>query len=113
VLSEAFGIAFVVDSAAIEVSTDVVVASTNLCPSPANAVVDNWRHCRGPSEVRCSCLEAFLQWSVEDAPVEGKHKWAVYICHSHAVLCCLSSAGARLVEGVSGRGVCGCTSVFP
>jgi hypothetical protein len=28
-------------------------------------------------------------------------------------LCCLSSAGARLVEAVSGRGVCGCTPIFP
>jgi hypothetical protein len=31
----------------------------------------------------------------------------------HVVLCCLSSAGARLVEAVSGRGVGACTSIFP
>jgi hypothetical protein len=28
-------------------------------------------------------------------------------------LCYLSSAGATLVEAVSGRGVCGCTPIFP
>jgi hypothetical protein len=31
----------------------------------------------------------------------------------HAVLCSLSSPGARLVEVVSDRGVYGCTPIFP
>jgi hypothetical protein len=37
----------------------------------------------------------------------------VFVCHFHAVWCCLSNAGARLVEVVSGSGVCGCTLIFP
>jgi hypothetical protein len=85
-----------------------------LRPSVADALMDNWKHCRGPrDEVRYSCLRAFLQWSIEDALVNGEHEWAMCVGHCHFELCCLSTAGARLVEGVSGRGVCGCTSVFP
>jgi hypothetical protein len=43
----------------------------------------------------------------------ASHKWATCVCHSHEVLRCWSSAGTRLAEAVSGRGVCGCAPIFP
>jgi hypothetical protein len=80
----------------------------------ANAEADGWEHFFVPSfEIRCSCVEAFLQWDVEDAPVYGKHEWATCACHGRDVLCCLTITGARLDETVRVGGVCGCTPIFP
>jgi hypothetical protein len=54
------------------ISTDDLVTGTKLFPSFSDAVTDDWKHCRGPSdEVRCSGLKALLQWNIEGAPVEG------------------------------------------
>jgi hypothetical protein len=61
-----------------ETSTDVLETGTMLCPSLADAVTDDWKHCLGPSnEISGSQLKSFLQWNIEDAPVEG-------VCHFHA-----------------------------
>jgi hypothetical protein len=79
----------------------------------AKAEADGWEHCLVPSfEIRCSCSEAFHQRDIEDAPVYVKHEWATCVCHGRDVSCCLTSAGARLVETVRGGGVCGCTPIF-
>jgi hypothetical protein len=90
-----------------EISTDVLVAGTNLVLRLTNAEADGWEHCLGPSvEIRCSCLKTFLQRDIEDALLA--YAMVMWFC---AV--CLSSAGAGFVEAVSGRGVCGYTPIFP
>jgi hypothetical protein len=90
------------------------MTGTMLCPRPADAVMDDWKHCLGLSdEISGSRLKPFLRWSIEDAPVGSQHEETVCVCHFHAVLCCLPGASARLVEIGSGRGVCGYTPIFP
>jgi hypothetical protein len=55
-----------------EISTNVLVAGTDLVLRLANAEADSWEHCLGPSyEIRISYLKTFLQWNIEDAPVDG------------------------------------------
>jgi hypothetical protein len=59
-------------SAAREISTDVLVAGSDLVLRLTNAEADGWKHCLGPSvEIRSSCLRTFLQRDIEDAPVYG------------------------------------------
>jgi hypothetical protein len=49
---------------------------------------------------------------MEDAPVGGYYNWDFCVCHGHKVLFFLSSAGTRLVEAESVRGVCGCAPIL-
>jgi hypothetical protein len=54
------------------ISTYVLVAGTKLVLRFANAEADGWLFCLGPScEITYSSLKTFLQWNIEDAPVDG------------------------------------------
>jgi hypothetical protein len=87
-----------------EISTYVLVAGSDSVLRLTNTEADGWEYCLIPSiEIRCSCLKTFLQRDIEDAPIYGKHEWATCVYHGHELLCCLTSAGARLVETISGR----------
>jgi hypothetical protein len=56
----------------MEISMDVLVSGTKLVLRLANAAADGWEHFLGPSyEIRFSSLKMFLQWNIEDTPVDG------------------------------------------